>query len=525
MSVVSRDRWLWAILAFAILLRLIGLNEPLIDQQAWRQTDTAAIARNFSEEGYELFHPRVDWRGDTAGYVEMNFPLFPYLTALVYGVAGESHEWIGRLLAAICSTLSVGFLYLLVARAFDHTTARLASLLYAMLPLSWFFGRAFMPEALMMALSLGGLLAMQRWLDRGGQARFVLAVVTAALCFMVKIPTLYLGFPLLGLVWQRYGWRLFSQPALWLYAVLVLAPTFAWYGHAAGLFAETGLTFGIWGRDGYDKWDRTLLTTAPFYASMLGRFVWAVATPPGFLLALAGTWLLFRQRLQAPQAAYVLWWIGALVLYLFLVPEGNRKLHYYQLPFTPVLALMMAVTLVNWLRHGPGSQRWRQGAVVAAILSITACATSVVAEYHHPENNVYEYYRSCLAAGSVLDRALPASARLVVGDLDENAAAPHRAQNPSLLYYTHRKGWQITPSQFSVDLLDLLQTRGATHFLTATQFAQQSPAFWQELLRRGVSTPGAYPRRVHTHKGWLHQARAESGENRHFIVVALGPID
>ena len=69
------DPWLWAILLVGLGLRLPGLDEPLIDQQAWRQTDTAAIARNYYEEGYDLFYPRVDWRGATAGYVETNFPL------------------------------------------------------------------------------------------------------------------------------------------------------------------------------------------------------------------------------------------------------------------------------------------------------------------------------------------------------------------------------------------------------------------------------------------------------------------
>ncbi|MBT6627325.1 MAG: dolichyl-phosphate-mannose--protein mannosyltransferase, partial [Gemmatimonadetes bacterium] len=145
------DRVLVVILLAGLGLRLVDIGAPLIDQQAWRQTDTAAIARNYLEEGLDRpFYPRVDWRGDTLGYVEMNFPLFPYSVALLYAAAGGVHEWLGRLLAALLSTASAGILYLLCRRTFeDIGVARVAAALYLVVPVSWFFGRAFMPEALM----------------------------------------------------------------------------------------------------------------------------------------------------------------------------------------------------------------------------------------------------------------------------------------------------------------------------------------------------------------------------------------
>jgi hypothetical protein len=56
-----------AIAALCLGLRLVHLGAPLVDEQAWRQTDTAAVARNYYEEGFSFFHPRVDWRGATPG--------------------------------------------------------------------------------------------------------------------------------------------------------------------------------------------------------------------------------------------------------------------------------------------------------------------------------------------------------------------------------------------------------------------------------------------------------------------------
>ena len=314
---------LWIVLALGLGLRLISVDEPLIDKQAWRQTDTAAIARNFFEEGQGLFFPRVDWRGTRSGHVETNFPLFPYAVSLLYELAGV-REWLGRLLAALCSTVTAALLYLLALRlGIGAAGAVTGALCFLLFPVSIYFGRTFMPEALMLLLSVGTLWTFARWLDDGRRSSFVLAAVVAALCFMVKIPTLYLGFPLVALAWSQWGWRFIRVPVLWLYLALVLLPAVLWYWHASLLFEEPGLPFGIWNRYGYAKWDRSLWLQAEFYWTMAVRFCHNIYTPIGVFLILCGLWLRPVQRRQG-----ILWvGMGALVLYVIIIPEGNRKLH------------------------------------------------------------------------------------------------------------------------------------------------------------------------------------------------------
>ncbi|RKY58324.1 MAG: dolichyl-phosphate-mannose--protein mannosyltransferase, partial [Candidatus Latescibacterota bacterium] len=79
---------MWAIVVLNLGIHLIGLSQPLVDAQNWRQADTAAIARNFYEEGMNPLYPRIDWRGRTEGYVESEFPLFSWLVALFYKLSG-----------------------------------------------------------------------------------------------------------------------------------------------------------------------------------------------------------------------------------------------------------------------------------------------------------------------------------------------------------------------------------------------------------------------------------------------------
>lgn len=524
------DPWLPTLLLSGLALRLIGLDEPLIDQQAWRQTDTAAIARNFLDEGYDLLRPRVDWRGISSGVVETNFPLYPYLVACLYGVAGGASEWLGRLLSALFSSLAAVPVYALGRRLSPGPwLARCAAAIYLVLPLSWYFGRAVMPEALMILLSLGALWAFQRWLEEPTRLRFALATITAGLCFAVKIPTLYLGFPLVALAMARCGWGFLRRPSMWFFLVATLLPAVMWYGHAMSLFRETGLTFGIFGGTGYDKWAHGLLLTSGFWSSMVERFTFSVLTPAGVVLVVMGIAGLWPTGIQGRQRWYLYAWLGGLLVYLLLVPEGNRKLHYYQLPFVPLAALFAAAPLaalfgepvmggrIGALFHGGGrGGRWLAAAVLACVV---AASVHEVTDYRRPPT--YDYYRTCLAAGQALNAKLPRNARVVVGDLDDNAGTPFRARSPTLLYYLQRKGWQITPDEFAATTLDSLADIGAEFFVVPGGFVLDKPALWAHLLRRGVATAASFPEAWYDRASFLAGANRHPGPERHVLVVRL----
>jgi 4-amino-4-deoxy-L-arabinose transferase-like glycosyltransferase len=527
-----RDGWLWAILVLGLGVRLIGLDEPLIDWQAWRQADTAAIARNFYEEGGDLLHPQVDWRGTTTGYVETNFPLFPYLVSRVYGLIGGAGEWVGRLFAAISFTAAAFLLYGLAWRLYGLPwIARLSALLFLLFPLGIFFGRAFMPEAMMLLLSIAALSTFERWLESGRRIDLLLAWGAASLCFLVKIPTLYLGFPLVALAWSRWGWSFLGRPLLWAYLLAVLLPPLAWHLHARALFAQTGLTFGIWNSYGYDKWISGLLLDPEFYLLMGRRLIHHTFTLPGFLLVVLGLTYRWGDRREWMLFA----WVGGLILYLALVPEGNRRLHYYQIPFLPVGALLSAKVLGLFLedvgeRTGVGWHRWflqrsefeRRALVALLLLSTGAYSAWAVRPYYRPPNNIYKYHQSCYAVGRLLDRSLPEDALLVVGDIDENAGASHRAQSPTMLYYCHRKGWQLTPDEFTGDRLDSLAALGGSYFIAAGGFVLQNRVFWRDLVAGGVTLPSQYPR-FWTDADQIEAVRRRHpGADRNFFLARLG---
>ena len=94
----------------------------------------------------------------------------------------------------------------------------------------------------------------------------------------MKIPTLYLGFPLVAIALSKWGWKFVYERSLWVYLIVSVLPSVSWYQHASDLFADTGLTFGIWNRFGYDKWDQSVLYNLDFYRHMTWRFIHNIFT-------------------------------------------------------------------------------------------------------------------------------------------------------------------------------------------------------------------------------------------------------
>src|ERR1043166_1906865 len=139
----------------AFVVRLVLIDQPFIDPWSWRQSDVAAIARNFFENGFHFTRPQIDWAGNERGYVGTEFPILPFLAAFSYRSAGLQ-EWIGRIQDVLFFIAALPFFFLLVRRIFGRLTAVWASFFFAFAPLSIAASRAFMPDVPSLSLTIAG---------------------------------------------------------------------------------------------------------------------------------------------------------------------------------------------------------------------------------------------------------------------------------------------------------------------------------------------------------------------------------
>ena len=435
-GVVSKPSNLFRyILLLALALRCIHIFSPTIGDNSWRQSDTAAMARNFYENGFNFFYPQIDWGGTSEGYVETEFPLYPFLVALLYKVF-DVHEFIGRLLSVVCSLITIWVSFRLVKKIFDEPTALWASFFLSILPFVVYYSRNFFPEPMMVMMIVLGVYFFLRWIESDHWLDFLLSAFFTALACLLKIPSLYIGLPLFFLSYQKYQWRSFRNVNLYVYTLIVFVPVALWYSHAHNIFLQSGLSFGIW-EYGSDKWGNwNLLTTWNFWNSIIFRnlaekhFTWF-----GFPVLIIGFFLHRNSRLE-----YLFdYWIAALMIYVLIVAKGNFVHAYYQLPFLVPCSVFMAKVYAKYFIV-EGQKR-----KVNLLLSFTLAGIIIFSAWRIGSLMERENINASpeFELASMMKQKTPAGSRIVV--IDRN--------DPTIFYLAHRKGWHASPSDMTMEFL------------------------------------------------------------------------
>ncbi|MBN1596224.1 glycosyltransferase family 39 protein [candidate division FCPU426 bacterium] len=467
MSTRAQILTIWILLGSAVLIRLFGITKPLVDRQYWRQADTAAIARNFYTEDMNIFYPRVDWRGDTAGYVESEFPLYPYLVAGWYHVFGPK-EIIGRMVSLGFAVGTVWIIFIFVRRLFDFETAVYSAFMYALSPMVVHYTRAFMPESMMMFFYLAGLYAFFRWVgEKNAWWWGAIAWAATSLAVLAKLTAVTMLAPMAGILWDKSGWDFYKSRRMILFFLTVLIPPVLWYAHAYNLFLETGLSFGVISGAGYNKFTvPKLLLYPPFWMLLAERFFVLQLTPLGGALSLLGFFAGFFKREVVAGRTFLYVWAFSQLLFTLVVAEGIRVLEYYQIFIVPIAGIFMARGILTLKTGFPEK-------IVARFTFVLLVLICLVFYREHFLYFVYPYSRSSHAFAQKVRDLTPRQARFLVIDTDgkENPRwykrMKHRISCPSLLYYLDRKGWVVLPYELEemtpLDL-DELMMKGAGYF-------------------------------------------------------------
>ena len=238
-------------MALGACLRLVYLRTPLIDYHHWRQVDTAAIARNLHETGFNPLYPEIDW-GGRHGYVESEFPLLASLAAASYRLFGQE-DYYGRLISVLFSTATIAAVFGLASRLIGPAAGLAAAYLVAVSPSAVFFGRTFMPDSMMLFFWVFGVYAFVRdFQDSAGAGpahrsrRWLwIGSASAALACLGKLPAVMMFAPIAAAAWHWRGRAALRDRAFLIGTAVPLLLTAAWYWHAEMLYRQTGLTFGI----------------------------------------------------------------------------------------------------------------------------------------------------------------------------------------------------------------------------------------------------------------------------------------
>lgn len=453
--------WLWIVLGIAFAARLYHIDVPPLGVHSWRQADTASIARNYFREGYDFAHPRIDFRGDGPGFVETEFPLYPFTAGVIYRLTGAA-EWVPRLLSVLASVATVLVIYSLVVRIIDRKTALWSALFFAVLPLNIYYGKSIQPESWMLLASAFGVYAFSRWSEDGSPGWLAVSWVSITLACLLKVTALHLGLPLLVLAWRRRGARALVDPALLAYGGALLACVMAWYVHAYRVGQTTGNSFGILNDPKHSPW--ATLGDPQFYNIIIfRRLAERLFTWPGFVVLVIGVCLARRESRER----LFDWWAFAVLISFGIAAFNNRIHEYYQLPFMlPGVVYMGKVYGRFW-----ESRRVLLGVALGLIL---VSSVFRIVEYGLRERT--DRSGEWEAAMAVRRETSPADLIIVV-----DAKLP---TNPTLLYLCDRKGWTPRFEELTSDRIDELKARGGVVIAAAkTTFTSSQSAEWLDWLR------------------------------------------
>lgn len=442
------------LLIVAAVFRFPGVREPLTDTQYWRQTDTASIARNYYEEGMRFYYPAVNWREDGPGYVESEFPLYPYGVALLYEAFGRVDESFGRIVSIFFGLFTILLLYLFSFRLFkDPKIALISGLVYAVSPLSIFYTRVFMPESLMMFCSVAGLYYFYSWAHKEGSRQWAGAILFLSLAMLLKLTNALLFIPMIGIMIDLHGFKL-HRWWKWGGIFLVVAGfTGAWYAHAYGLYLQTHLSFGILADTGFNKWiTKETLQNFDFITTLGFRLFSIGLTPVGATLCLLALGAGIRHSSLSSCRYFLYTWIFAVFAYFMAVAEGNRLLEYYQLLLIPPAALF-----IGWF-SGFAEEALKTGGMAfplkkAVVALLLFCGFLYSVKAYKQREGDYTHRSYCFA-----EKAKPfaqSKGLWVVVDTEGTYDKAwydkmnHRIHRPSLMYYLNAKGWEFLPHELN----------------------------------------------------------------------------
>jgi 4-amino-4-deoxy-L-arabinose transferase-like glycosyltransferase len=471
----AAPRIVFVICVLAVAARLIFINQPYVDHWSWRQSDVAAIARNFLQNGFRFGYPQIDWAGEAPGYVGTEFPILPFIAAVCYRFAGV-HEWIGRIQAVILFAVSLPFFFLLARKIFGSTAAVWATFFFCFTPLNVFAGRSFMPDVPSLSLAIVGLYFFLRWVEHGESTSFFVAAIAISLSLLIKITSIVIVLPLLYLLCADMSALSKAAtcrriPKLLLFAAIALLPSAIWYWHAHQI-AQKFYPHHFFGAGGIR------IESFSWYWQIAQQTLVSSLTPLLSLMALIGL-------LVAPRSKYsplFHWWLVAMVLFIMVLGYGNRHL-WYQLPLVPIAAAFAGAACAFL-----GSKISSRAIALTLSILLVSSFTPLAFWYVQP------LYQSSAAqlrdAGLELKKTTPPDALIVAADMGD----------PTIFYYAERQGWHFLEndatyngnpddSEQAIENLERLRRRGATHFVfTRNTFwwTQSYPEFVGDLSKHAT---------------------------------------
>lgn len=449
------------------VFRLMTISVPSLEWTSWKEIDYLTISQNYWKNGFNFLKPEVTWPAEPPRVTEMELPLVPFTSAILYQIFGFG-PFTARAVTFFSSLLMVVYVYKLARREFNPFIGLLSALAAGVLPLYHPFSRLLFTEPTMIAMSVVSVYYLAEWADNPSKRNWFLAILCLSLTFSLKLETLYLLLPLTWIVFRKHQFKIGQY---WKFVLLILASMILpviWYAYAYYLEMTGAHLFGIF--RGHDKSQfTTLLLDFRWYRTMAGRVINGITGGLyGFGLFGLGFLFLLLKRKGSLIFAYFL----AVAIYFGLVAEGNIDAPYRQLPIIPSMSVFVAFgvqTLITGLLTF--IDLIKSSTAFSKSLSLVALSASFLLVLLIPFQRLDEVLMPDAPAhadrwelAQEIKKNSDANSKLVVvGEYSKHVGGYDLS--PVLFYYSDLQGWSLTPDKWNQGHIDELRDKGASHLV------------------------------------------------------------
>lgn len=490
-ELLSKTRYILIfIFLVGAVVRFVDAWRP-IDRASWRECDLGAVSRNYADESMNPFYPRVDWRGNSPGYAEMEFPLYPYLTAITYKIFG-THDQFGRLWAFLFSLGTLFFFYKLAREYLGDPSLIFAFAFFAFNPLIVEFSTSIQPEGLMILCYTASVYFFTKWLKTDARKDFWCAAMATALMLLAKATAAHIGLFFGVLLLQKYGAAgVFRQTKVWFFALIALLPALLWYAHAKSLWKNYGNSLGV---SNEYHWIGADFFTNPYFIK--GILFYEASVVWTFFGLAVGVFAIFKGFRETVVRHALLWTASAFVMYLVAArTTADDWASYYHIFSIPPAALLfgfgvgkLAEIFASLFKTDADFSRFERIKKLSLLLALGFAALATFAfeakqiRAQILENRVKDESFACVEK---LKPAMPKEGLILVsGSHCVDADGYMVAYNASFMFYwLERKGFNICTEEQSIEKVREFAAKGAKYFVAQKSIVAQKPDFAAELKR------------------------------------------
>lgn len=430
----------WLFLFF--IIRLYGItNPPLESASNWRQCDGLMIARNFYERDATIFYPRVDVAGDKTGIVGCEFPILNYsiyLVSLIFGF----HDWYGRLINLVLSTLGAYFFYKLIDRYFTNTIAFYSTI--TLVVSLWFsYSRITIPDIFGGSLCIIALYHGCRYLDKEGSLQNLLLyfacgligclakISASSILTILIIPILvYTDIVRKKVIFLAISGIIIAITATWY---------FIWVPYLNSHYEFPDHFFmGMPIKQGMQQlWENLPKTLEKFYDAPM-KYI-------GFVVFITSLVVIIKRKMWLHLAAFS---IPFLAYFVVILKSGwcFYVNSYYPLMFIPAMAFIVGTGLSLIERK-----------TVAIILLTGICIEGIANQVHNFQ--IRDHFKPVQELQAILDSVKAKRTDLIAINTDDGTS-------PTAMYFAHRRGWVVPNETLAKqEQLDFLKTRSCKYIL------------------------------------------------------------